>query len=82
MRASSGGRALSHREPSPVNTREISRFEDWDEPDLATLLGRFVRTFRRLPSYADLVRFRRARGQLQLRLPAHVRRRSTLVTTR
>lgn len=55
---------------SPVNTRELSLMKDWDEDELQRLVTRFVRTFRRFPSYDELVRFRHARGQLHLRRPA------------
>lgn len=55
--------------------------QDWDEPVLTELVARYVRTFRRLPSHSDLVRFDRARGRLQLRVPGQRRRKGTLVTT-
>jgi hypothetical protein len=57
-----------------VNTREIAQLEDWDELELQQLVARYVRVFRRFPSYEQLVRFRRARGQLHLRRPAQSRR--------
>jgi hypothetical protein len=57
-----------------MNTRELSAFDDWDESELERLVGRFVRNFRRLPSYEDLVHFHRTRSGLHLRLPAQGRR--------
>ena len=64
----------SHRNLWPLNTREMSQLQDWDEQTLQELVARFVRTFRRFPSYDQLVRFRRARGQLELRIPRRTRR--------
>jgi hypothetical protein len=58
----------------------MALLRDWDESSLSDLVGRYVRTFRRLPSHADLVRFRYARHQLKLRVPRQVRRRNPLVT--
>jgi hypothetical protein len=52
----------------------MSQLQDWDEQTLQELVARFVRTFRRFPSYDQLVRFRRARGQLELRIPRRTRR--------
>jgi hypothetical protein len=63
-----------------VNTREISRFDDWDEQALSALVGRYVRTFRRLPSYAQLMRFRRAHLRLEMRIEAPRRRHARLLT--
>jgi hypothetical protein len=54
--------------------------QDWDEPALSDLVARYVRTFRRLPSHADLLRFRHARSWLMLRVPAQTRRRATVVS--
>jgi hypothetical protein len=59
-----------------VNTREVAQLDDWDEKTLAQLVARYVRLFHRLPSQDELVLFRSARGQLQLRLPAQRRRKS------
>ena len=57
-----------------MNTRELADFDDWDEEELETLVARFVRNFRRLPSGEDLVNFQRSRSGLHLRLPAQGRR--------
>jgi hypothetical protein len=65
-----------------VNTRELAEFQDWDERALQELVVRYVRTFHRFPSRDQLVRFRSARGQLQLRIPRRGGpRRATLVAT-
>ena len=42
--------------------------------DRDVLNQRFIRTFGRPPTSAELIRFERARTGLQLRLPAQVRR--------
>jgi hypothetical protein len=57
-----------------MNTNDIAALEDWDESELETLVARFVRSFHRMPSQADLVRFRRTRTSLHLRIPAQTRR--------
>jgi len=57
-----------------VNTAELVKYQDWDESTLQELVGRYVRTFHRVPSYDQLVRFRSARFQLQLRIPRRRRR--------
>jgi len=65
-----------------VNSQEIALLHDWDERVLSDLVVRYVRTFRRLPSHSDLVRFRRAHLRLALRIPPQVRHRGTLLTKR
>jgi len=62
-----------------VNTREIDELSDWDEKTLTLLVARYVRAFHRFPSHAELVRFQRARGQLQMRLPRPQRRRTPIL---
>jgi hypothetical protein len=57
-----------------MNTRELGVLESWDEKELESLVARFVRTFHRLPSGEELVKFRRTRSGLHLRLPAQTRR--------
>jgi hypothetical protein len=57
-----------------MNTRDLGAFDGWDENELGTLVARFVRTFHRLPSADELVKFRRTRSGLQLRLPRQARR--------
>ena len=57
-----------------MNTRDLGAFHSWDEKELETLVARFVRSFHRLPSGAELVKFRKARSDLHLRLPAQTRR--------
>jgi hypothetical protein len=52
-----------------VNTRELSQLQDWDEDELQEHVLRYVRAFRRFPTYEELVRFRRARNRLHLRIP-------------
>jgi hypothetical protein len=63
-----------------VNTREIDALDEWDERMLTQLVARFVRDFRRLPHQGELVRFGRARGRLELRLPRRSRRRVAVLT--
>ena len=48
-------------------------FDDWDERELERLVARFVRSFRRLPSSAEIINFRRSRSHLH-RVPAQGRR--------
>lgn len=65
-----------------MNTTDLACFDDIDEQDLEQMVARFVRVFHRLPSSAELTRFRRARSMLAMRLPAKGRRRlATLIAT-
>lgn len=59
-----------------MNTTELARCDDWDEQELKDLVAGFVRCYRRLPSYRDLVRHRRARNALHLRIPRQTRRKA------
>jgi hypothetical protein len=59
----------------------MALLQDWDERVLCDLVVRYVKTFRRLPSHSDLVRFRRARVRLALRIPRQTRRRIPLAST-
>jgi hypothetical protein len=52
-----------------MNTREMADLQHWDEEELQALVVRYVRTFRRFPSYRQLIQFRRARAHLAMRLP-------------
>lgn len=56
-----------------MNSSEMAALDHWDERELEELVARFVRTFHRLPSLADLDAFHRSRISLRLRLPAQTR---------
>lgn len=51
-----------------LNTRDLEHTE-LSETELRELLVCFGKTFRRLPSYQELLRFRCARAKLALRIP-------------
>jgi len=53
-----------------MNTDELDALGDWDEGELAALVGRFVRVFHRLPGVEDFVALRRARAGLGLEVSA------------